>query len=416
MPPGEVSVQSGEADNAAAQESNWQRNLYAVMLGELLAIAGFNSAMPFMPYFVQELGITAPGQVELWSGLLSSMQAWTMGIMSPLWGSLADRLGRKLMLTRALFGGAILLGAMSLVTNVQQLLLLRLAQGAVTGTVAAAYTLIAACAPSEQRAFALGLVQMAVYLGASLGPSLGGLVADTWGYRASFAVTGVLLGAGGIVVAVLVREARSTLLTSKAGSLREGLHLVVRSPRILTVFGIRFLVSAGLRVVNPMLALFVQALAPTQERIASLTGLITSVTMVTTSVGSVAAGRYGGRVGVRRVLLVSLIAAGLCYSVMAAVQDVTQLLVLRGLSGLALGGTVSALSAALAAATPDGRQGTVFGLQSSVHSLANALGPVLGGVLAASWGLRVPFVVSALGFALAAALLVLAMSTARTED
>lgn len=416
MPPGEVSVQSGEADNAAAQESNWQRNLYAVMLGELLAIAGFNSAMPFMPYFVQELGITAPGQVELWSGLLSSMQAWTMGIMSPLWGSLADRLGRKLMLTRALFGGAILLGAMSLVTNVQQLLLLRLAQGAVTGTVAAAYTLIAACAPSEQRAFALGLVQMAVYLGASLGPSLGGLVADTWGYRASFAVTGVLLGAGGIVVAVLVREARSTLLTSKAGSLREGLHLVVRSPRILTVFGIRFLVSAGLRVVNPMLALFVQALAPTQERIASLTGLITSVTMVTTSVGSVAAGRYGGRVGARRVLLVSLIAAGLCYSVMAAVQDVTQLLVLRGLSGLALGGTVSALSAALAAATPDGRQGTVFGLQSSVHSLANALGPVLGGVLAASWGLRVPFVVSALGFALAAALLVLAMSTARTED
>jgi DHA1 family multidrug resistance protein-like MFS transporter len=408
----ERSRRSQDIEDAAAPKLNWRRNLYAVMLGELLAIAGFNSAMPFMPYFVQELGITAPGQVELWSGLLSSVQAWTMGIMSPIWGSLADRLGRKLMLTRALFGGAVLLGAMSLTTSVQQLLLLRLIQGAVTGTVAAAYTLVAACAPSERRAFALGLVQMAVYLGASLGPSLGGLVADSWGYRASFVVTGMLLGAGGVVVAILVRESRSTLLTSKAGSLRGGLRLVVGSPRILTVFGIRFLVSAGLRIVNPMLPLFVQALAPSEGRIASLTGIITSVTMVATSIGSVTAGRYAGRVGVRKVLLTSLIAAGVCYSLMAAVQDVSQLLVLRGLSGLALGGTVSALSAALAAAAPDGRQGTVFGLQSSVHSLANALGPVLGGVLAASWGLRLPFVVSGLGFGLAAGLLVLVISRA----
>ena len=252
--------------------------------------------------------------------------------------------------------------------------------------------------------------QMAVYLGASLGPSLGGFVADSWGYRASFMVTGVLLGLGGVVVAVLVREARSTLLTSKEGSLREGLRLVLRSPRILTVFGIRFVLSVGLRIVNPMLPLFVQALAPAQGRIASLTGIVTSVTMIATSIGSVAAGRYAGRIGVRKVLLSSLIAAGVCYSLMAAVQDVAQLMILRGVSGLALGGTISALSAALAAAAPEGREGTVFGLQSSVHSLANALGPILGGVLAASWGLRAPFVVSGLGFALAAGLLALAMS------
>ncbi len=413
--PVEISVEPQGADNVAAQQPEWRRNLYAVMLGELLAIAGFNSAMPFMPYFVQELGITAPGQVELWSGILSSVQAWTMGIMSPIWGSLADRLGRKLMLTRALFGGAILLGAMALVTSVQQLMLLRLVQGAVTGTVAAAYTLVAACTPPDRRAFALGLVQMAVYLGASLGPSLGGFVADSWGFRSSFVVTGALLGAGGVVVAILVREARPTLLTSKGGSLRDGLRLVVRSPRILTVFGIRFLVSAGLRIVNPMLPLFVQALAPAEGHIASLTGLITSVTMVATALGSVAAGRFAGPVGVRKVLLTSLIAAGICHSLMAGVQDAAQLLVLRGLSGLALGGTVSALSAALAAAAPDGRQGTVFGLQSSVHSLANALGPVLGGVLAASWGLRVPFLVSGLGFGLAAGLLMLVMSKVASE-
>ena len=131
---------------------DWRRNMWAVWLGELFAIAGFNAAMPFLPYYVQELGVTAPGQVEIWTGLLSSGAAWTMAVMSPIWGALGDRFGRKLMLTRALFGGAVLIAAMAMASSVQHLLVLRTLQGAVTGTVAAAYTLVAASTPPNRRA------------------------------------------------------------------------------------------------------------------------------------------------------------------------------------------------------------------------------------------------------------------------
>ncbi len=397
--------QPDESQEAVPQPPNWRRNLYVVWLGELLAVAGFNAAWPFLPYYVQQLGVTAPGQVELWTGLLSSVQSWTMAVASPIWGSLADRIGRKLMLARALLGGAVLLGLMACVSNVRQLLVLRFVQGAVTGTIAAAYTLVAASAPAEQRAYALGFVQMGVYVGASLGPTVGGLVADAWGYRASFVTTAALLALGGALVVALVHESRASLLQGRDDSLADGLRLVIRSPGILSVFAVRFLVSSGLRIANPMLPLFVQSLAPARPGIASLTGLITSTTMVGTAVGSVAAGRCASRVGVRKLLRACLAAAGACHLLQAAVGDVRHLAVLGGLSGLALGGAVSALSAALAEAAPEGRQGIVFGLQSSVHSAANAVGPLLGGALAATWGLRLPFVITAGTFVLACALL-----------
>jgi DHA1 family multidrug resistance protein-like MFS transporter len=107
----------------------WKRNLYVIWVAELVAIAGFSVVMPFLPYYVQELGVTDLEQVEMWSGLLVTGQAVTMAIFAPIWGSLADRYGRKLMVERAMFGGTILLGAMGLVHNVQQLAILRVLQG-----------------------------------------------------------------------------------------------------------------------------------------------------------------------------------------------------------------------------------------------------------------------------------------------
>ena len=391
---------------------NWRRNMWSVWLGELFAIAGFNAAMPFLPYFVQELGVTAPGQVEIWTGLLSSSGAWAMAVMSPIWGSLGDRFGRKLMLTRALFGGAVLIGAMALASNVQHLLVLRTMQGAVTGTVAAAYTLVAASTPPDKRTYALSIVQMGVYLGASLGPTLGGLAVDVWGYRASFALTGLLLACGGVMVSLLVREERADTGHKDPPSLASGLRLALASRAVLAVFAVRFLVDIGLRIVNPLLPLFVQFLSADQARLASVTGLINSATMITTTVGTLFAARYSERLGTRRVLWVSLVGTALCYIPQAAVHSTDQLLILKALSGLAMGGVLSTLSAELAAAAPEGRQGTVFGLQSTVHSIANAIGPLIGGALAASYGIRQPFAVGGLVLAAAAGLLILNRSRA----
>ena len=248
---------------------------------------------------------------------------------------------------------------------------------------------------------------MGVYLGASLGPTLGGLAVDVWGYRASFALTGLLLACGGVMVSLLVREERGEKVRSDVPSLASGLRLAMASRAVLAVFAVRFLIDIGLRIANPLVPLFVQFLSASQARLASATGLINSTTMITTTIGTFLSARYAGRLGTRKVLWASLVGAAFCYIPQAAVHSTDQLLLLKALSGLAMGGVLSTLSAELAAAAPEGSQGTVFGLQSTVHSIANAIGPLIGGTLAASYGIRRPFAVGGLVLAVAAGLLTL---------
>ena len=400
---------------------SWQRNLYVIWVAELVAIAGFSVTLPFLPYYVQELGVTDLEQVEIWSALLVTGQAVTMAIFAPIWGSLADRYGRKLMVERAMFGGAMLLGAMGLVRNVQQLAILRALQGCVTGTIPAATTLVASSVPRRRSGYALGLLQMAVYSGASVGPLLGGLVADAFGYRAAFWVTAALLFAAGLSVFFLVEErfepsrqkedssaegpgpSGSTGLAGvPAESFRQGLALVLRSRALLVMFGIRLVMNFGSRIMGPMLPLFIQSLMPDGERVASVTGLITGVGAATAALGAVSLGRVGDRIGHRRILVACALGAAALYAPQFFVATPTELLILQGAVGVALGGILASVSATLANLAPEGRQGVVYGLDTSAVSVANAVAPMVGAAIAAGLGLRFIFVCTAGIFALAA--------------
>ena len=153
---------------------HWRRTLYTVWFTEFIAIVGFSFVIPFIPYYIQELGVTDRQQVVLWAGLATSLMSVSFAIMAPIWGMLADRHGRKLMVMRATFAGAILMALMGFVTNVQQLVLLRIVQGMFTGTIAAATALVASVVPKQHSGAAIGSLQNAVYLGTSLGPLLAG--------------------------------------------------------------------------------------------------------------------------------------------------------------------------------------------------------------------------------------------------
>jgi len=390
----------------------WKRNLYVVWVAELLAIAGFSVAFPFLPYYIQELGVTEPGRVELWSGILVAVQGVTMTIFSPIWGSLADRYGRKIMIQRATFGGAAVLTAMAFVQNVEQLAFLRAAQGVLTGTVAAAMTLVASGTPRDRTGYALGLLQMAVWLGSSLGPPLGGLIADLWGYRAVFIVTGVLLFVAGITVWRLVHEEFTPVArgegTGIGGDFFEGVRLVVRTPSLVALFSVRISVRLGTSLVTPILPLFVQSLLASPERVASTTGLITGVAAGSSAVSAVILGRASDRVGFRRMLLVCLAGTALSYVPHFFVTGTGQLLLLQAIQGFALGGMLAVINAMLANQSPEGRQGAVYGLDASVTSAASAVGPMIGASVAAGMGLRIPFLMAAAALGLA-----LAVATAR---
>lgn len=385
----------------------WKRNLYVIWAAELVAVAGFSVFMPFLPYYVQDLGITGLHQVEIWSGVLFATQAVTMTIFAPIWGSLADRYGRKLMVQRAMFGGAVVISLMGFVQNVWQLALLRAVQGMLTGTVAAATTLVASSAPRERSGYALGLLQMAVWTGASIGPMLGGLVADTWGYRAAFWVTGGLLFLAGLTVWRLVEErfVPPDREKDRSGSgLWDGVRLVAHHRALLSIFSIRILVRLGMRMLGPILPLFIQSLVPSSTRVASMTGLISGAGAAASAVGALTLGRASDRIGYRRVLLICTFLAASLYVPQFFVVNPWQLLVLQSLLGLVMSGVLASISALQANLAPEGHQGAVYGVDASVVSTANAVGPLLGASVAAALGLRVPFLLAAVVVFLASGL------------
>ena len=267
----------------------WRRTLYTVWLTQFIAVAGFSFVMPFIPYYIQELGVSDLKEAGLWAALVTSAQAISMALIAPVWGALADGYGRKMMVLRASFAGALVMSLMGFVTSVQQLVVLRFIQGLFTGTVPATTTLVASAVPRERCGMALGSLQTAIFLGVSLGPLLGGLFGDAFGYRASFWITAALLFFSGVLVAIFVHEDFQPAQESRAGSgrsYRQALALVLASASLLAVFASRILLRVGSRSLDPTLPLFVQTLLPAGAQVGATTCIIAGVSSLGAAIGS----------------------------------------------------------------------------------------------------------------------------------
>src|SRR5258706_12484190 len=101
----------------------WQRNVWALSLCVFIAFVGFQFFSPFLPLYIRELGVTDPAKIALWSGLQAAVTPGVSGILSPVFGRLADRFGRKMMLIRSLLGFVIIVAALGPVTSVLRLFL-----------------------------------------------------------------------------------------------------------------------------------------------------------------------------------------------------------------------------------------------------------------------------------------------------
>ena len=104
---------------------NWKRNLTVTWLGCFLTGAAFSLVMPFLPLYVEQLGVTGHSALNMWSGLVFSITFLFSAVASPFWGGLADRKGRKIMLLRSALGMAIVMLLMGLAQNIWQFLILR---------------------------------------------------------------------------------------------------------------------------------------------------------------------------------------------------------------------------------------------------------------------------------------------------
>ncbi len=373
-------------------EIDWKRNLAVLSMVQVLSTLGFGLIFPFLPLYVKELGTTTGGSLEFWAGMVFSVQAFTMMIASPIWGSVADRSGRKLMLERATLGGAVIVAAMGFAQSAEQLALLRALQGATTGVIAANNALVASQTPRERTGFALGVINMARWAGVAGGPFVGGVLGEFFGFRESFWITGALLAAAGVAVVLWVQEDFQPVARADRPGFWHSYRTLFMAPGMRGLYALAFLRSLGATIIVPILALFVVALNQGQERGAvAMTGVIIGASALTSAISAVYLGKLGDRIGHERILLGSSILAAVLYIPQAFVTEAWHLAVLQGLSGIAVGGLIPSVAALMNLWAPGGSQGATYGLDNSVQASARVVAPMAAAALAALIGYHAVF-------------------------
>ncbi|MBI4187878.1 MAG: MFS transporter [Chloroflexi bacterium] len=377
---------------------SWQRNLYAIFVAELVVLTGFSFVNPFMPLFIQKLGNFSNEKAAFWGGIATGASGLAMFFSAPLWGIVADRWGRKPMVLRAMFGGSIVLALMGLSPNIYYLIGLRLAQGVLSGTVAAASALVASLTPRNKMPFAMGLITLAMFTGQTVGPLLGGFLADLYGYRTTFFITGSLLFSGGLLVLFLVSEKFERPVEERVTSARDVWRLAT-SRKILPLLAVMSALSLTPQMVSPIISLFIRELDP-DGAVATMAGVAFSFMGGVAVISSLVAGRLGGRIPLKKMLVFSCVVTGLLYLPPMWAGTVAQLIIFVGVIGLFKGGLMVASNALVGLSIPLAQQGLAYGLGQSANSLGNGLGPMVGGSLAHLFGLRPVFGVASLFFIL----------------
>jgi MFS transporter, DHA1 family, multidrug resistance protein len=359
----------------------------------------FGFVLPFLALYLKELHVESERAVVLWSGALVSGTAIALALASPVWGVLADRRGRRVMVLRAMLIGGVLIALMALVQNVEQFLVLRILQGAFTGTVAASTALVATIVPRDRLASSMGLLQTSVYVGIAGGPTLGGLIAELVGIRGTFVVAGALLIGAGVAVWLFVHEHYEPAQGRRPGFIR-ALQVGLSSPALRPLLVVLFLIQVSSAIVFPILPLVVQHLAAAGDPVKLFAGLAFGATAIFSAIAAVGYSRVVDQSGYRRILIYCCFGAAAFFLPQAFATNVGQLLLLRAGLGVFFGALIPATNALVALVTPRQAQGTAFGLSSSVTAFGSAVGPLLGSAVAATFGLSSIFIATAAVLAL----------------
>jgi len=374
---------------------NWKLNLTVLWFGQFMVMSGMTMIVPFLPLYLQhDMGMTDQHQVAVWAGLIFAANFVTSFVAQPIWGGLADRYGRKVMLLRSGFGMAIVMTLMGFATSAWQLLLLRMLNGVVSGYVPAAVALMSTNTPKKNLGFALGTLQSGSVAGSILGPFIGGLMADWIGYRPIFYITGLLLAVGTTLSWIFVKEkfdfqaaAHKTKTT-----LREAWRKLQHVKQLPALYTVTLLIQFSMLSSQPLMPLYVGELHGTVENLAFYAGLVTSITGVSNMLASPLLGRLSDRVGAQKILFVSLIGAGIMFIPQALVSTVWQLFVARFFLGVFLGGLLPTVNALIGKYTPSGMESRSFSFNSSALAFGNMIGPVFGGAASGLLGIKGIFI------------------------
>ncbi|EAV0572762.1 multidrug efflux MFS transporter [Salmonella enterica] len=375
---------------------SWRVNLISVWFGCFFTGLAISQILPFLPLYISQLGVFSHEALSMWSGLTFSITFLISAIVSPMWGSLADRKGRKLMLLRASLGMAIAIFLQAFATHVWQLFLLRGIMGLTSGYIPNAMALVASQVPRERSGWALSTLSTAQISGVIGGPLMGGFVADHIGLRAVFLITAMLMVVSFLVTLFLIKEGvRPVIKESERLSGKAVFASLPYPALVISLFFTTMVIQLCNGSISPILALFIKSMMPDSNNLAFLSGLIASVPGISALISAPRLGKLGDRIGTERILMSTLICAVLLFFAMSWVTTPFQLGLLRFLLGFADGAMLPAVQTLLVKYSSDQITGRIFGYNQSFMYLGNVVGPLMGATVSAMAGFRWVFIVTA---------------------
>lgn len=376
------------------KSTDWQRNLKIVWIGTFFTGASFSIVMPFMALYIEELGVKGD-MVEWYTGLSVAISALASALVSPVWGRLADRYGRKPMMIRASMVMTFTMGGLALVPNVFWLLFLRTLNGLFAGYVPNATALIASQVPQNRSGYALGTLSTGLTAGVLIGPLLGGTLSEAFGMRGTFLLVGLILFICCLLTIFGLRENFQPVEKGEMMTLSQVFARIPSKSMLIGLFVTSMIIQISAQSIAPMLALYIRYLGQ-RENILFYSGLIVSAMGFSSLLSTPFLGKLGDRIGNHRLLLMGLFYSFLLYFLCGFAGSALQLGILRFAYGFGVGALMPSINSLLTKMTPKEGISRIFSFNQSFSYIGQVLGPFVGSAVATGLGYRWVFFVTAM--------------------
>ena len=383
----------------------WQRNLVICVFGSFTTLVSLSMLLPFLPLYVQQLGVATSSAVIQWSGVAFGATFLGTAFTAPLWGHLADRYGRKPMLVRAAVGMAITMSLIGMVHSVVQLVVLRLVAGLVGGYASASLVMVGTQAPRARAGWALGVLSTGALTGNLIGPLVGGFLPTWVGIRGTFFVGGGLIALAAAATILFVREDfkrdtdAKTRVASYAGP-------TIRTDRalIIALLATAMMVLLANMSIEPIITVYIRQLGVSSHELTRVAGIVMAASALGSMLTAARLGALADRVGSWKVIIGCLLATGVVMVPQAFVTQWWQLALLRILMGMTIAGLLPAIAKQVRHSVDEHKTGKTLGYLQSAQFAGQVIGPLIGGQIGARIGLHEVFFVTGSLLVLCAAL------------
>ncbi|MBZ9799898.1 MFS transporter [Mesorhizobium sp. ES1-4] len=391
-------------DTQSGYNIHWRRNLAVCFAGSFSTLIAMTLLLPFLPLYVEQLGAQGHAAIVQWSGIAYGATFFAAAMVAPLWGRLGDRYGRKVMLVRASFGMAICMSLTGMVETVWQLVLLRLLIGFAGGYSSGSTILVAMQTPKDRSGWALGILSAGITAGSLVGPLLGGVLPPVIGIRATFLLSGGVIFLAFLATTFLIKESPRPrpAKADAAAKPKSGWSRIPDKRPVVAMLTTGMLLAFATMSIEPIITVYVQQLIEDQSRVTLVAGVVMSAAALGTILSASWLGRLADRIGHWNVVVGALAVSALLLIPQAFVTSAWQLIGLRFLMGLALGGLLPCITSVIRHNIPDGVGGNVLGLAISAQYVGQVAGPLAGGFAGGHFGMPAVFLGTSVLMALGA--------------